>query len=140
MSGALTIDASVFVNAFSPTEIGSEQSWRFLSQLLDAGTPVVVPTLMLVEVVASLARKQNNTALALEWMERIQQLDHLTFVPLDDDLAQEAAEIAAAHRLRGSDAVYAAVARRSAATLVTLDAEQAQRAAPLIPVRLPAAD
>ncbi len=140
MSGALTIDASVFVNAFSPTETGSEQSWRFLSQLLDAGVPVVVPTSMLVEVVASLARKQNNTALALEWMERIQQLDHLTFVPLDDDLAQEAAEIAAAHRLRGSDAVYAAVARRSAATLVTLDAEQAQRAAPLIPVRLPAAD
>jgi len=140
MSGALTIDASVFVNAFSPTETGSEQSWRFLSQLLDAGAPVVVPTLMLVEVVASLARKQNNTALALEWMERIQQLDHLTFVPLDDDLAQEAAEIAAAHRLRGSDAVYAAVARRSAATLVTLDAEQAQRAVPLIPVRLPAAD
>ncbi len=140
MSGALTIDASVFVNAFSPTETGSEQRWRFLSQLLDAGAPVVVPALMLVEVVASLARKQNNTALALEWMERIQQLDHLTFVPLDDDLAQEAAEIAAAHRLRGSDAVYAAVARRSAATLVTLDAEQAQRAAPLIPVRLPAAD
>jgi len=140
MSGALTIDASVFVNAFSPTETGSEQSWRFLSQLLDAGVPVVVPTLMLVEVVASLARKQNNTALALEWMERIQQLDYLTFVPLDDDLAQEAAEIAAAHRLRGSDAVYTAVARRSAATLVTLDAEQAQRAAPLIPVRLPAAD
>jgi predicted nucleic acid-binding protein len=114
MSGALTIDASVFVNAFSPTETGSEQSWRFLSQLLDAGAPVVVPALMLVEVVASLARKQNNTALALEWMERIQQLDDLTFVSLDDDLAQEAAEIAAAHRLRGSDAVYAAVARRSA--------------------------
>lgn len=29
MSDALTIDASVFVNAFSPTEVGSERSWRF---------------------------------------------------------------------------------------------------------------
>jgi predicted nucleic acid-binding protein len=95
---------------------------------------------MLVEVVASLARKQNNTTLAMEWMEEIQQLSFLTFIPLDDDLARESAAIAASHRLRGSDAVYVAVARRFGAALVTLDSEQAQRAAPLVPVRLPASD
>jgi len=140
MNNALTIDASVFVNAFNPTEAGSEQSWRFLAQLLEAGIPVFVPTLMLVEVVAALARKQNDAALALKWMEKIQQLDYLTFIPLDDDLTQEAAEIAAVYRLRGSDAVYVAVARRFAAVLVTLDAEQAQRAAALLPIRPPAPD
>jgi predicted nucleic acid-binding protein len=140
MSDALTVDASVFVNAFSPTETGSEQSWRFLTQLLDAGIPVFVPTLMLVEVVASLARRQNDTALALDWLEAIQQLPYLTFVPLDGDLAREAAQIAAAHCLRGSDAVYVAVARRYAAALVTLDSGQAQRAGAVIPVRLPAPD
>lgn len=109
-----------------------------LAQLLEAGIPVFVPTLMLVEVVAALARKQNNAALALKWMEKIQQLDYLIFIPLDDDLTQEAAEIAAMYRLRGSDAVYVAVARRFAAVLVTLDTEQAQRAAALLPVRPPA--
>jgi|YNPBryantNP2012_1023418.scaffolds.fasta_scaffold07094_4 predicted nucleic acid-binding protein len=140
MNDALTIDASVFVNAFSPTERGSEQSWRFLAQIREAEIPVFVPTLMLVEVVASLARKQNNTTLAMEWMEEIQQLSFLTFIPLDDDLARESAVIAASHRLRGSDAVYVAVARRFGAALVTLDSEQAQRAAPLVPVRLPASD
>jgi len=36
--------------------------------------------------------------------------------------------------------VYVAVARRFGAALVTLDSEQAQRAAPLVPVRLPASD
>jgi len=140
MNQALTIDASVFVNAFSPTETGSEQSWRFLGQITEAEIPVFVPTLMLVEVVASLARKQNNTALALDWMETIQQSNFLTFIPLDDDLAEEAAEIAASHRLRGSDAVYVAVARRFGAALVTLDSEQAGRAAPLVPIRQPGAE
>jgi predicted nucleic acid-binding protein len=135
MNDALTIDASVFVSAFSPTEKSSEQSWRFLAQIRAAGIPVFVPTLMLVEVVASLARKQNNTSLVLDWMEKIRQLNFLTFVPLDDDLARESAKVAASQHLRGSDAVYVAVARRFGAALVTLDSEQARRAAPLIPVR-----
>ncbi len=137
MSHVFTVDASVFVSAFSPTEAGSEQSWRFLGQIMEAEIPVFVPTLMLVEVVASLARKQNNTTLALDWMETIQQSNFLTFIPLDDDLTEEAAEIAAAHRLRGSDAVYVAVARRFGAALVTLDAEQGERAGAVVPVRRP---
>jgi predicted nucleic acid-binding protein len=68
-------------------------------------------------------------------MEKIRQLNFLTFVPLDDDLARESAKVAASQHLRGSDAVYVAVARRFGAALVTLDSEQARRAAPLIPVR-----
>lgn len=137
MSDALTIDASVFVNAFSPTEVGSERSWRFLIQIYRAGIPIYVPTLALVEVVASLARKQNNIAMALNWMDEVQQLPHMVFVDLDPALAQDAADIAARHRLRGSDAVYVAVARRFGATLVTLDAEQRERAAVVVPVRWP---
>ena len=97
---------------------------RILAKTFHGEIPVFVPTLMLDEVVASLARKQNNTELALNWMEEIQRLSHITFVALDDDLAQAAAAIVARYRQRGSDAVYAAVARRFAAALVTLDAEQ----------------
>ena len=50
-------------------------------------------------------------------------------IALDDDLVPETAELAARHRLHGSDAVYAAGADRFAAALVTLDAEQGERAA-----------
>ncbi len=137
MSTLLTIDASVFVNAFSPTEAGSDLSWRFLRTLLEEDMSVVVPTLMLVEVVAALARKQNNTQAALNWMKEVPQLGHITFVNLDESLAQSSAEIAAHNRLRGSDAVYVAVARRFGATLITLDAEQLERAAALVPVQRP---
>jgi len=137
MSNAVTIDASVFVNAFSPTEANSDQSWRFFRELFEANTPIVVPTLMLVEVVAALARKQNNTQVALDWMEEIPQLGQITLVPLDEALAREAADVAAHHRLRGSDAVYVAVARRFGATLVTLDDEQQTRASAVVAVQRP---
>lgn len=137
MNSAVTLDASVVVNAFSPTEAGSERSWKFLSDLREKATPLIVPTLLLVEVVASLARKQNNTELALEWLQEFQRFPNVTLISLDENLAESAAEMAANHRLRGSDAVYAAVARRFAATLVTLDAEQLEQVHPVIAVRMP---
>jgi len=137
MSEAMTIDASVFVNAFSPTEEGSEHSWQFLSGLKESATPIIVPTLLLTEVVASIARKQNNTELALNWMLEVQRIPSITFVNLDESLAETAAGIAARHRLRGSDAVYAAVAMRFATSLVTLDKEQLERVKKVVPVRRP---
>jgi predicted nucleic acid-binding protein len=72
-------------------------------------------------------------AFALE----VSHFPELTMVNLDASLAQTAAEIAAHHRLRGSDAVYVAVARRFGAMLVTMDAEQQERAAAVVPVRWP---
>jgi len=59
-------------------------------------------------------------------------------VSLDTEMAQQAADVAARHGLRGSDAVYAAVALRFATTLVTLDQEQRQRVSPVLPTCLPA--
>ena len=137
MSEPMTIDASVVVNAFSPTEEGSEHSWQFLSGLKESATPIIVPTLLLTEVVASIARKQNNTELALNWMLEVQRIPSITFVNLDESLAETAAGIAARHRLRGSDAVYAAVAMRFATSLVTLDKEQLERVKKVVPVRRP---
>ena len=66
------------------------------------------------------------------------QLPHLLLIPLDETLAQQAADVAAQHRLRGSDAVHAAVALRFGSTLVTLDREQRECVAPVIPSCLPA--
>jgi predicted nucleic acid-binding protein len=62
----------------------------------------------------------------------LQRLPHLVLIPLENILAQQALDIAAMYRLRGSDAVYAAVAQRFACPLVTLDREQHERAANLL--------
>jgi predicted nucleic acid-binding protein len=52
-------------------------------------------------------------------------------------LGAEAAQLGAEARLRGADAVYAAVARRFGTILVTRDRQQLERLGPLLSVVTP---
>jgi predicted nucleic acid-binding protein len=127
LNGPVTLDASIFVNAFSPTETGSDTSVQLLDQLRQNGVPVIVPTLLLPEIAAAIARKQGDATLALVLTDHVRRLPNLTLVNLDEPMADSSSETAAHHRLRGSDAVYAAVALRFGSLLVTLDQEQGER-------------
>ena len=137
MKTSVTIDASVFVNAFSPDEVGSDESADFLAELQATGVPLIQPTLFFPEVVASIARKQDDDIVALELMQELKKFPKLTFIELDEDLAEYASEVAANHRLRGSDAVYAAVALRFGTELITLDKEQLERLPKVLTVKKP---
>jgi predicted nucleic acid-binding protein len=137
MKRSVTVDASVFVNAFSPDEDGSDTSAEFLSKLQKDNVPLIQPTLFFPEVVASIARKQDDAEVALELMQELKKFPKLTFIELDDDLAEYASEVAANHRLRGSDAVYAAVALRFGTELITLDKEQLERLPKVLTVKKP---
>lgn len=137
MATTYTVDASVFLNGFNPYEPGNEESRRFLDLLREQGVPIIVPTLLLPEVAAAVSRGRGDADLARRFAAALRQLPHLVLTPLDETLAWQAAEIAAQHRLRGSDAVYAAVALRFGSTLVTLDQEQRDRVSGIIPARLP---
>lgn len=127
MNSPVTVDASVFVNAFSPTEEGSDQSLKFIIQLRTEGIPILQPTLFLPEVIASVARKKGDAELALELAKELRNFSSLILIPLDENLADFASEVAANNRLRGSDAVYAAIALRFGTELITLDREQLDR-------------
>jgi predicted nucleic acid-binding protein len=61
------------------------------------------------------------------------------FHPLDRSLALLAAAMGAEHRLRGADAVYAAVARKYGTCLVTCDDELRRRTAGAIDALTPQA-
>jgi predicted nucleic acid-binding protein len=137
MKTPVTLDASVFINALSPDEDGSDESAEFISRLKDEGTVLVQPTLFITEVVASIARKQDSTEIALEMRHELRKIQNLTLVDLDDAFADFAGEIAASHRLRGSDAIYAAVALRFGTELITLDKEQLERLPKVLSVRKP---
>jgi predicted nucleic acid-binding protein len=137
MNFPVTVDASVFVNAFIPTEVGSDQSFEFVTNLRKAGIPLIQPTLFFPEVVASVARKKDNTEFALALAQDLRKFSGLTLIPLDEQLADLASEIAAKHRLRGSDAVYAAVALRFGTELITLDKEQLERLPKVLTVKKP---
>jgi predicted nucleic acid-binding protein len=138
MGTTFTVDASVFLNAFNPYEAGHQESKRLLSLIQERAVPIVVPTLLLPEVAAAVARGRGDAGLARRFANTLSQLPHLFLMPLDEALARQAADVAAQHRLRGSDAVYAAVALRFGSTLVSLDREQRERVADVIPARRPA--
>ncbi len=122
-----TINASVFVNAFNSHERGHAESLQFLVTTHERGDPIIVPSLLVAEVASAVARASDDTAAALEYTDAIAALPHLTLEGLTAAMARQAAELAASHRVRGADAVYLAVARRYATTLVSRDSEQLAR-------------
>jgi predicted nucleic acid-binding protein len=138
VAGLYTVDASVFLNAFNPYEVGHKDSNHLLARLQEQAAPIIVPTLLLPEVAAAVSRGREDDELAREFAASLSRLPHLILVPLDTALAQQAADLAAQYRLRGSDAVYTAVALRFGSTLVTLDREQRERVADALTARYPA--
>jgi predicted nucleic acid-binding protein len=134
----LTIDASVWVNADSPSEPESGSSRAFLDRAAAARTTIIVPTLLRVEVSAAISRVRKDPLLAREFSEKLAAVPFVHWIALDPALAARAAGLAADHGLRGADAVYAAVALEHHCDLVSLDHEHLTRLASVLRVRTPA--
>jgi len=133
-----TIDASVHLNALNPAENGSPESQALLERVFRRPWLVFSPTLLLVEVAAAVARTFDDAERGLALAQAVRDLPGQIWVPLDEALAEEAARLAAQHQTRGADAVYAAVARRYGAALVSRDRQQLRRLRPALPVLTPA--
>lgn len=137
MNSPVTIDASVFVSAFTPSEPAHQESKAFMLDVRKQSIPIIVPVLVLPEISAAFSRGQDNPELGLAFVQELRNFPNTTFVDLDDNVALLASEIAAKRRLRGSDAVYAAVALRFGTELITLDKEQLERLPKALSVRKP---
>jgi predicted nucleic acid-binding protein len=137
MNSPVTIDASVFVSAFTPTEPAHQASQAFMRNIREQSVPIIVPVLVLPEISAALARGQGKPELGKAFVQELRNFPNTTFVDVDGTVADLAVEIAANNRLRGSDAVYAAVALRFGTELITLDREQLDRLPKVLAVREP---
>ena len=137
MPAAFTLDASFFLNVFDPLEAGHPASRDLLNRLQAISASIVVPTLVLPEVAGAASRARGDAIAGQRYATELVRLPNIEFVSLDTGLAHQAAYIAATHRLRGADAVYAAVAQRFAAVLVTRDRQQRERLAPVVTIRSP---
>ncbi len=126
---SLTIDASVFISAFKPSESDSEASQALLETVFGGESEVWVfsPTLLIVEVAASIARIFDDEDKGMAAASAVRMLPRQVFVPLTDAVTADAAVIGAKYRVRGADAVYAAVAAQHGALLVSLDKQQLDR-------------
>jgi len=137
MNSPVTIDASVFVSAFTPTEPAHQASKSFMLTVREQSIPIIVPVLVLPEISAALARGQDEPELGLAFVQELRNFPNTTFINVDNSIAALAVEVAANNRLRGSDAVYAAVALRFGTELITLDKEQLDRLPKILSVHAP---
>ena len=134
----LTVDTSVFVNGYDTNEPGNETSRAFLNVVRGQQLALLQPELVVVEVAGALAHTRGDTTAAEVFALSLRSVTHFTFVALDESLASEALALAAMHRLRGADAIYAAVALRHDTTLVSLDREHLTRLSSVLRVLTPA--
>jgi predicted nucleic acid-binding protein len=134
-----TIDASVWVNAFDALEPEHEISRQLLDHLSRRRIPVIVPSLVLAEVAGAISRTRQDPDRAQVLYEALRDLPNVTLLSVDAPLAERAAEMAARHRLRGADAVYAAVALHTGCILISRDNEHLTRLAGVVIVQTPEA-
>ena len=137
MAATYTVDASVFISAFNTHEAEHAHSHAFMEHLKTRSIPIIVPTLLLPELAASLSRGHVDAALAIAFADAVRRLPHVMLIPLEEMLSRRAADVATKHRLRGADAVYAAVARHFGCELVTLDRQQRERVATIVDAATP---
>lgn len=134
---AFVVDASVFVADARPGEPYHAEAMALLRALADRDLVLVLPAIALTEVAAAIARATDDAALAVEAAAMYRSWPGARVLPVDEVLADLAAQVAAEERLRGCDAVYVALAQQLGATLVTLDGEQLERSPSTVSARTP---
>lgn len=137
MTIVFVVDASVWVSRFVPNDLNHDRSLAWLHQCMEQGSPIVSPALTLAEIAGVIARQTRRPNLGLQAATLVQRLPNTRLVPVGAELAQLVAETAAYFRLRGSDALYVALARRLGIPLVTWDQEQLDRGGEVIAAQTP---
>lgn len=93
MNSPVTIDASVFVSAFTPTEPAHQASKSFMLMVREQSIPIIVPVLVLPEISAALSRGQGKPKLGKAFVQELRNFPNTTFIDVDENAAILAADI-----------------------------------------------
>ena len=132
-----TIDSSIWVNSCDQREEGYAASRQMIAEMESRGIAVILPTLALVEIAGAISRSRTDAQLGFTFAQAVAARPNVSLVNLPKGVAQQASVLAAHHRLRGADAVYAAVAQRMHTTLVSRDREHLTRLIGVVVVQTP---
>lgn len=122
------IDACVYVSSIRKQEPQHKASRLFLGQVRAQQAPVKSPETLVVEVAGALGRGTEGSADAMSYALGLRRLPGHQFIPVDRELADLAAKVGAEKKLKGMDAIYAALADKEGARLITVDNELINRA------------
>jgi predicted nucleic acid-binding protein len=131
------IDASVYVTLINAHERDYASAWAWFEGAQYRQETISAPVILLAEVAAALSRGVGDVALASRVVKELQDSKIIDLLPVTSAMAERAAEIAAAYRVRGCDAIYLALAEQLSDCLVTLDAQQLERGAEVVATRKP---
>lgn len=132
------VDANVWLAASDAREPFHADSAAFLLTAIKQGVEFIEPSLALVEVAASTARRTQDAADGHEAANRFKRAPGVQFFGLDAARAESASDLASRLFLRGADATYAALAHEHQSGLVTLDSELRLRASAEVTTFTPA--
>ncbi|MDO8750989.1 MAG: type II toxin-antitoxin system VapC family toxin [Dehalococcoidia bacterium] len=128
----VVVDASVLVASFLDYEDKHVEALEYI-RLLEAGDYLFhLPRLALVETLAAVNRRAQRRSpiyvlRAKAYFEQWQAEGKIAFYDMEESRARRAVDVALRDRLRGADAVYAALAEELGLELKTFDQEQSQR-------------
>jgi predicted nucleic acid-binding protein len=127
------VDASVWVSRFLNTDAFHAASDAWLRHELGAGRTLAGPTLLLAEIAGVIRRETGDAGLAEQIATSVELHPQVRLFPLSPAMARRAVRLAAAHSLRGADAVYAAAAAGLRVPLVSWDGQHLRRAGAVEP-------
>jgi len=122
-----TLDSSVLISLFNSGDRLHGQTVAWFREAVADGEPLRAPVIALAEVAAAIAAGTGDKQLARDVEMHVRHSPLFEFLPVAMPLAERAAVLAAEHQLRGSDAIYFAVAETLGDRLVTLNPRQLQR-------------
>lgn len=122
-----TLDASVLISLFNTRDRQHGATVTWFREAVADGEPLRAPVTVLSEVSAAIAAGTGDKQLARDVEAHIRHSPLFELLPVALPLAERAATLAAEHQLRGTDAVYFAVAETLGDRLVTLNPRQLQR-------------
>ena len=123
----VTIDSSVIIASLLKTESRHKEALNIWQKVLTGKQIAVMPYSVLIEVVAAIRRRTGSRELAKEIKEELLSIDTISFVVLDNESAERAADIAATTAVRGMDAIVIQVAEEYGTELITFDKEMAKK-------------
>ena len=132
----VVVDASIWVSRLVPQDEFHLLCKSWLAQKRTAGTILVSPTLLLVEVAGAISHRTGDTTLAERAVQNLEHLTSLRLVEMGQTVIETAAALAAKLGMRGADAIYVAVAQHLNIGLATLDEDQRNKASKVISIEI----
>lgn len=125
----IVIDTSVWISHLVVPDVHYAATNAWLDQLQTRQVRFCVPSIFIAEVSGVLARIDAPDAFVADTVSRIDTSDRFVITPVTLGHAMRAADIARIARIRGSDAVFVALAALLEIPLVSWDKQQRERGA-----------